>query len=178
MNSRFKINAVSLVLIVMSVAIYSCGPKQEEIVQNYPSGEVSRRHTVIDGKKEGKMTEYYKDGKIKGERLFENDLQVGKSVFYYPSGRIKETQYFKDGKINGGDTVFYESGKPEFMKTYAEGLMDGYIRKWGEDGTLIYEARYERDSLVEVKGQSLAGDSLAAKRLPVPTTKEKMFPKN
>ncbi len=178
MNCRFKINAVSFVLIVMSVAMHSCGPKQEEIVQNYPSGEVSRRHTVIDGKKEGKMTEYYKDGKIKGERLFENDLQVGKSVFYYPSGKIKETQYFKDGKIYGGDTMFYESGKPEFVRNYTNGLRDGYLRRWSEEGILLYEARYEQDSLVEVKGQSLADDSLAFKRLPIPTTKEKMFPKN
>lgn len=163
MNPLLKSYSTCLIVIIASLSIQSCGPKQEEIVQNYPSGEVSRRHFVIDGKKEGKMTEFYKDGKIKGERLFENDMQVGKSVFYYPSGKIKEAQYYKDGKINGGDTVFYESGKPEFMKTFTDGLMDGYIRKWGEDGTLIYEARYEMDSLVEVKGQLLYNDTTSVK---------------
>lgn len=178
MNPPFNKSTVYLIMIIASIVIPSCGPKQEEIVQNYPSGEVSRRHIEINGKKEGKMTEYYKDGKIKGERFFKNDLQVDQSKFYYPSGKIREIQYFQDGRLNGGDTMFYESGKPEFVRNYTKGLRDGYLRRWGEDGLLLYEARYEQDSLVEVKGQSLANDSLATKRLPVPTTKEKMFPKN
>jgi antitoxin component YwqK of YwqJK toxin-antitoxin module len=139
---------------------YSCGPRTEEVVQNYPTGEVSRRHTEIDGKKEGKMVEYYKDGKIKGERLFENDLQVGKSVFYYPTGEIKEVQYFESGKMQGGDTVFYENGHPKFVRNFRQGLLEGYIRKWDEHDSLIYEAKYAGDTLVEVKGQPLYPDTL------------------
>jgi antitoxin component YwqK of YwqJK toxin-antitoxin module len=163
MNKLFQFSiatSIYLFLLFSVSVIQSCGPRSEEVVQNYPTGEVSRRHTEINGKKEGKMIEYYKDGKIKGERLFKNDIQVGKSVFYYPTGEIKEVQYYEDGKMQGGDTVFYESGHPKFLRTFHQGLLDGYIRKWDTNDSLIYEARYAGDTLVEVKGQVLHPDSL------------------
>jgi antitoxin component YwqK of YwqJK toxin-antitoxin module len=152
-----------LVLGSALACLVSCGPKPVEIVQTYGTGAVSRRHTEINGKKEGKMTEYYKDGKVKGERLFENDVQVGKTVYYYPSGRIKEAQYYEEGKMHGGDTVFYENGKPQFLRTYNKGILDGYIRKWAQDGSLIYEARYANDTVVEVMGKAVHPDSLMSK---------------
>lgn len=155
-------------LLIIS-AIQSCGPRSEEIVQNYPTGEVSRRHTEINGKKEGMMIEYYKDGKIKGERLFKDDIQVGKSTFYFPSGAVKEVQYYEDGKMQGGDTVFYENGHPEFIRNFTKGALDGYIRKWDTKDSLIYEAKYAMDTLIEVKGQSLSQDTSSFRRLAPPS---------
>ena len=105
------------------------------------------------------MTEYYPDGKVKGVRQFENDIQVGKTVYYYPSGPVKEVQYYDQGKMNGGDTVFYENGRPKFLRSFDHGKLNGYIRKWAEDGSLIYEARYAQDQLVQVKGQDIDPDS-------------------
>ena len=105
------------------------------------------------------MTEYYKDGKKKGDRLFKNDIQIGKSTFYYPSGKVKEVQYYEEGKITGGDTLFYDTGEPEFLRTYTKGILDGYLRKWAPDGTIIYEAKYSNDTLVEVKGEPIKRDT-------------------
>src|SRR4030095_3295151 len=72
--------------------------KPKEIVQNYGTGQISRRYTEINHKKEGLMTDYYPSGKLKAERMFENDMQVGKTTLYYEGGEIKEVQYYKDGK--------------------------------------------------------------------------------
>ncbi len=141
----------------------ACKPEGEEVVQHYVTGEISRTHTEVKGKKQGKMTDYYRDGKIKGERLFENDQQVGRSVFYYPSGKIKEVQYFDQGKMHGGDTVYYELGNPQFLRTFEHGKLHGYIRKWAMDGTVTYEARYAHDTLVEVKGEPVHPDTLMNK---------------
>jgi hypothetical protein len=33
-----------------------------------------------------------------------------------------------------------------------EDKLHGYLRKWTTEGQLIYEARYEMDTLVEVQG--------------------------
>jgi antitoxin component YwqK of YwqJK toxin-antitoxin module len=151
---------ILLFLAVLVSLISSCGSKEVEIVQNYGSGEVSRKHIEINGKKEGKMTEYYKDGKIKGDRLFKDDIQVGKTIFYYPSGKIQEVQYYEEGKMNGGDTVFYETGQPQFLRTFHKGVLDGYIRKWAPDGSLTYEAKYSNDTLIEVKGVSVHPDTM------------------
>lgn len=140
--------------------LMACQPESKEIVQHYGTGQISRRHTEIDGKKEGPMTEYYPDGKVKGVRLFEHDLQVGKTIYYYPGGAVKEVQYYDLGKINGGDTVFYENGRPEFVRTFDHGKLHGDLRKWAEDGSIIYEARYDQDKLAEVKGQEVRPDSM------------------
>jgi antitoxin component YwqK of YwqJK toxin-antitoxin module len=153
----------TLILISVIAVFFSCKPKPTEKFLYYTSGEVSRKHIEIDGKKEGKMTEYYKDGTVKSERMFENDVEVGTSVFFYPNGAVKERIYLVGGKLNGGDTIFYEDGKPQFMRNWNHGILDGYIRKWDTIGNVTYEARYANDKLVEVKGQSVHPDSLIAK---------------
>lgn len=162
MKSRFFLTARCHFLFISVLLIFACknGPETIEVVQNYGDGKVSRTYTEIDGKKEGKMIDYYPDGSIKAERLFENNIQVGKTTIFYNSGSIKEVQYYSDGKIQGGDTVFYESGAPQFLLNFTDGIKDGYVRKWAEDGTLIYEAKYSNDTLIEVKGEPIKRDSL------------------
>ena len=148
----------TLLMIAVTVAFISCNRKAE-VVQNYGTGEISRKFITIDGKKEGLMTDYYPDGSLKGERFFENDIQVGKTTIYYQSGKVKEVQYYMDGKIHGGDTIFYENGKPEFVVTFDRGIKNGYLRKWSPEGILTYEARYQNDTLVEVKGEVIKRDT-------------------
>ena len=153
---------LSVILILGSTASISCKrePEKIEVIQNYSSGAVSRKYTTIDGKKEGLMVDYYPDGSLKAERLFENDMQVTKATNYHKNGAVKEVQYFKNGKVHGGDTIFYENGKPEMVVTFNEGVKDGYVRKWDIHDSLIYEAKYNMDTLVEVKGQLIRPDTL------------------
>jgi len=148
----------TLLMIAMAVAFISCNRKTE-VVQNYGTGEISRKFITIDGKKEGLMTDYYPDGSLKGERFFENDIQVGKTTIYYQSGKIKEVQYYVDGIVHGGDTIFYENGSPEFVVTFDRGIKHGYLRKWSLEGELTYEAKYQNDILVEVKGEVIKPDT-------------------
>ena len=150
----------ALYFLIIVAALYTAcrseSQKPEEKLQYYGNGEVSRRHYEVNGKKEGIMTDYYPDGKKRGERIFRNDLQSGRSVFYYPDGQIKEVQYFsEEGLKEGGDTVFYDTGGPQFLVTFKNGVKHGYVRKWSPEGELTYEARYEMDTLVEVKGKLL-----------------------
>ena len=133
-------------------------PKEQ--VDYYGTGEVQRRFMHINGKKEGKMTDFYPDGKIRGERFFANDKQIGKTTLFYPSGQVKEVQYYVDGFKEGGDTLWYENRQPQFVMEYKAGKRHGYLRKWSPEGLMIYEARFEQDSLVEVKGEKLKGGEI------------------
>lgn len=155
-----KILIIAILFLLSTVQSCQKGPEIEEVIGTYASGEISRRHTLVDGKKKGKMTDYYLDGKLKSERFFENDIQVGKSTFYYPSGKVQEVQYYDRGQKHGGDTIFYESGAPQMVVTFNHGQKDGYLRKWSENGTLIFEAKYAMEKLVEVKGEDLRHDTL------------------
>ncbi|NUN99691.1 MAG: hypothetical protein HUU01_03640 [Saprospiraceae bacterium] len=131
-------------------------PELEEQVDYYGTGQVQRRFTHIDGKKEGKMTDFYPDGKIRGERFFANDKQTGKTTLFFPDGQVKEVQYYVEGLKEGGDTLWYENRQPQFVMDYKAGKRHGYLRKWSPEGKMIYEARFEMDSLVEVKGQKVS----------------------
>lgn len=161
MKQPIQIFLISIMIVIQSLS--ACKSDTKEVILKYPTGEISQKHTEIRGKKQGKMTEYFKDGKIKTERLFENGQEVGRTVYYYPGGAIKEAQHYEGGKLQGGDTVFYENGTPQFLRNWNQGVLDGYIRKWGEDGVLIYEAKYANDKLVEVKGEAVHPDSLIHK---------------
>lgn len=150
----------------MPMAKHSSEPQEQ--LQNFASGEISRRFYLVNGKKEGKMTDYFIDGKVRSERIFENDRQVGKTVFFYPSGKTKEVQYYEDGLKHGGDTTFYEDGRLQFVLPFQQGKQHGYVRKWAPDGSLTFEARYEMDTLVEVRGQKIRPDKKAMR--PGPAT--------
>ena len=163
MNFNQSPKSLLLVLASMMVILFAPGCKQEpervEVLKNYMSGELSRRYYTVEGKKEGTMTDYHPDGTLKAERLFENDIQVGKTTIYHKNGKIREVQYYEDGKIHGGDTTFYDSGQPEMVITFNKGAKDGYVRKWDKDGTLVYEAKYANEKLVEVKGEPIKQDT-------------------
>lgn len=129
--------------------------KPVEILQNYATGEPSRRYFEVNGKKEGTMTDYYPRGQIKATRLFKNDIQVGRTILYYKNGKIQESQYYSNGVKHGGDTIFHENGLPRLAIQFTEGKKNGYVRTWDMEGKLIFEAKYEMDSLKEVKGKAI-----------------------
>ena len=136
------------------------GPQSAERVERYENGAVSRRVMIVDGKKEGKMTDYFNDGKIMGERWFKNGLQEGRTVMYYPSGKVKEVQYYTQGKQQQGDTIWYEDGRIQFTVFFKDDKKQGYLRKWGTDGKLVFESKYDRDTLIEVKGKPIPRESV------------------
>jgi len=92
---------------------------------------------------------------VMAERWFVNDLQQGKTVIYYESGKLKEVQYFKDGNHQGGDTIWYETGQLQFTVNFDKNLKHGELYKWSPEGTLIFNSRYQHDTLVAVKGNMI-----------------------
>jgi antitoxin component YwqK of YwqJK toxin-antitoxin module len=152
----------------IAFALYACNPQpaapaSAERVEYFENGQVSRRVSLVHGKREGKMTDYYNDGHLMAERYFANGMQEGRTLIYYPSGQLKEVQYFQKGKKHGGDTLWYESGQVQFVSTLQDDKLHGYLRKWAPTGELVYEAKYDLDTLIEVKGQPIDRNTSAAK---------------
>ena len=139
----------------LCLLLSACASSPEERIERYETGAVSRRVPFKNGKKEGLMVDYYPDGRLKGHRPFHQDLQHGRTVLYYPNGQVMEVQHYENGLRERGDTLFYENGQVQFVSTFKQGKKQGYLRKWSETGALIYEARYENDIVVEVKGEPL-----------------------
>lgn len=130
-------------------------PQPVEKLEYFETGNIQRRYTEVNGKKEGKMIDYYPDGTLLGERWFTDDKQIGRTNVYYKSGRLKEVQYYENGLKQGGDTLWYEDGKIEFATTFLNGKKNGVLRKWSPDGKIVFEASYNQDTLSEIQGKKL-----------------------
>lgn len=156
----FKTNSGILILLLFyGISYLSCKNNQDPSTPSeinkelhFPSGQLKVTWTEINGLKEGIMIEYDNQGHKRAERNFKANLETGRSLFYDKEGRISEVQYYEGGVKHGGDTMFDETGRPRFVLGFANGKKHGYLRKWYEDGRLLYEAKYDMDSLVEVKG--------------------------
>jgi hypothetical protein len=138
-----------------------------EHIERYETGQISRRVNIVKGKKEGIMTDYYNDGSLMAERNFVGGVQEGRTVIFYPGGQIKEAQYFENGKKQRGDTLWYENGKVQFATTFQDDKKHGYLRKWNPEGELIYEAKFDLDTLLEVNGNKIDSDNQSAKPTPL-----------
>jgi antitoxin component YwqK of YwqJK toxin-antitoxin module len=159
------LHRLPLILLLLSASACNAPSASQpaEVVQRYQTGVVSRRFYTLNGQKQGKMTDYYNDGRLMAERQFVADKQTGRTLIYYPGGQVKEVQYYLDGKKNGGDTLWYEDGRIQFVSHLQDDKMHGYLRKWAPDGTLVFEAKYDQDTLIEVKGQPIDRNVSAAK---------------
>lgn len=162
MGIRNFFHGLLMLALLLTNACDNPAPTTYERVEHYDNGQVSRRSNIVNGLKEGKMTDYFNDGKLMAERYFEKGQQIGRTVIYYPNGQTKEVQHFVKGEKQGGDTLWYEDGKIQFVTTLKDGKKHGYLRKWGADGAQIYEAKYNMDTLVEVKGQPIDRNTSAA----------------
>lgn len=160
-------NRITSIIITLAFGLQTaCGPaspQTEERVERFETGAVSRRVNLVDGKREGKMTDYFPDGKLMAERWFKMGKQDGKTTVFYPGGAVKEVQYYQGGAQTGGDTIWYEDGRIQFAVQFKESKKNGYLRKWGPAGDLIFEAKYAMDTLVEVKGESISQESIKAR---------------
>ncbi len=103
-----------LLVVVLPVAVlFACKPeasRENEVLQHYPSGELQRRHSEIDGKKEGgalREVQYYVDGKLNG----------GDTLFY-ADGKPEFVRTFDMGKLNGEVRKFSREGGVIFEAKY------------------------------------------------------------
>ena len=159
-----------IALLIVGISLTSCKnqstekdavPEVQEITDRFEDGPISRKYTLVKGKKEGKYQEYYHTGELLCERNFVNDIEEGKTVFYYRDGNIKEVMYLLNGNKNGGDTLYYEDGSFKYISTYKDGIRHGILKKWGEDGVVTYEAKFNMDTLIEVHGKPVKQEIIA-----------------
>jgi antitoxin component YwqK of YwqJK toxin-antitoxin module len=128
--------------------------KPVEVTENFLQGEISHRHFLVNGKKEGLETDYFPVGTPRIERMYRNGVQNGRTAMYFPQGQLMEVQYYgENGLKDGPDSTFYQTGELQTLLTYKAGKLNGYMRKWALSGDLFYEAKYEDDRLVEENGK-------------------------
>ena len=97
-----------LILILLSIAVLSCGNQDKEVVK-YPNGEIKYEVTLKDGLREGKLTEYFVGGKVSAISNWKASKLEGESIVYYENGNINQQNFFKGG-VRCCESKFYLEG--------------------------------------------------------------------
>ncbi|HQX44237.1 MAG: hypothetical protein IPO72_02015 [Saprospiraceae bacterium] len=142
--------AINIITILNFVFQFSCTQKQpNELITYHEKGNVEKRYTLKEGKKEGLCEVYYASGKLKGKLFFENDQQTGKTEYYYPSGKIKEVQYYEKGKRINWDSTYHENGAFQLISKYENGKIQGDQFRFDTSNQLTDHAVFNQDTLVK-----------------------------
>jgi hypothetical protein len=119
--------------------------KKEGVWESYYNGELKRKGSYKDGKKNGYYLIYGKNGGLWEKISYKNDIQDGICEWYYDNGQLKRKDLFKDGKMNGISESYYEDGTLKEKGGHVNGKMDGYWEFYNEDGGLKDRILFNKD---------------------------------
>lgn len=124
-----------------NVDVYRVGTAQNALTgctAHYTNG-------VIDGSTECEGT----GGKTVLTVSFSNEKYDGVSKIYNPqTGSLYKVIPWQAGVLNGEEKIYWlDTGKPNWDGNLSGGALDGSVKAWDHDGTLITDAMYSNGSL-------------------------------
>jgi len=128
--------------------------------ENGQAGLIKKEITYKDGKFNGLYRTYFENGQIAIEQFFKDGLKDGKSSFYYDDGKLLYTENYKNGKREGQIKRLYQNGNTWIIERYKKDQKNGLWEEYYEDGTLKYEAKWEKNELLEEHFYNENGDEM------------------
>lgn len=120
---------------------------------------IKSKELYVNGLKNGTAIKYYNSGELHYEIPFVNDLKHGVALEYNKKGEIITiTRYRKDqivvhdkinrfdeeGRKTGKWLAFYENGNVKEEKNYSNGKLEGYVKRYSQEGKLITAVKYTK----------------------------------
>ena len=118
---------------------------------------VKSKDLYINGSRNGKSILYYKNGIIGKEIPYVNDKKHGVGFEYDQEGNIITITRFRNNEIIVQEEInrydeedrkvgtwkkFYDNGNLKEEKSYSQGKLDGYLKRYNEDGKLVTAVKY------------------------------------
>ncbi|MCB2197334.1 MAG: hypothetical protein KQH79_15850 [Bacteroidetes bacterium] len=118
---------------------------------------VRSKELYINDERNGKAVKYYENGAILNEIPYRHDAKHGIALEYNKEGKIiTVTRYRKneivvreeinrldkEGRKTGKWQEFYDNGNIKEERNYSEGKLDGYVKRYNEDGKLVTAIKY------------------------------------
>jgi uncharacterized protein len=101
----------------------------------YPSGELTIKCTLKNGKLNGQMVKYHRNGILELRVNVVDDLYEGLLEEFYETGELHVKAFFKGGKKNGRYLQYYKNGKIEYEGWYIDDVAAGLTKLYHPDGT-------------------------------------------
>jgi antitoxin component YwqK of YwqJK toxin-antitoxin module len=121
-------------------------PLDGVIVERYPNGEVKRRTSYSDGKKEGRSVSFYESGARRDERTYRSNKAHGPHRGWWPEGGQKFEFNYRDDSRDGVQRQWYRSGALFTELILRDDVEVGMQRAFRENGRayINYEAKAGR----------------------------------
>ena len=124
---------------IYSKELYVNGKKNGHMFYYYPDGKISEIVSYLDDKKNGLAYKFDTDSIIISIiRYKENDVIFNEEINRYNNQKQK----------NGVWKIFYADGKVKEERTYLNGNLNGFVKKYDDQGYLLSIVRYENDEIV------------------------------
>lgn len=135
-------------LISLVVFVLSCGSKNEVDFQQLDISYDGEKavYLVNDKPFTGIAIEEYPSRLIKHH--IENGFEI-KELGFYPTGEKEREFLMKEGLKHGKCMLWYKDGTIQVEENYVDGHLDGLVKRYEFDGSLIEEKKYEKGQLVE-----------------------------
>ena len=80
---------------------------------------------------------------------------TGKTIIYFNNTEVvKEEMNYKKGYLDGERISYYKNGQVKLFGEYDKGKYDGTWKKYSEEGTMLFIATYQNDSLINFENHS------------------------
>ena len=80
---------------------------------------------------------------------------TGKAIIYFDGSQtVMEEMNYKKGYLDGERISYYKNGQVKLQGEYSKGKYDGTWKKYSKEGTMVFIATYQNDSLINFKTNS------------------------
>jgi antitoxin component YwqK of YwqJK toxin-antitoxin module len=126
------------------------GKKKETRMLYYPTGELFRERTLINGLRHGVEYDYYRNGQTKAERNYQNGKKEGSAKGFHSNGQLQRDFQFENGKPVSA-TIFYRSGEKWLVHTDFDdkGRLNGVSKEYDKQGNIMAERFYVNNYMVK-----------------------------
>jgi antitoxin component YwqK of YwqJK toxin-antitoxin module len=97
-------------------------PLTADVVFWYDSGQLNRKYTVINGKREGLFRMWHNNGQISQETTYRDGKREGLFRSWWTDGQIRIETTFKNDKIDGLKREWFKNGMRKEESTYENGV--------------------------------------------------------
>jgi antitoxin component YwqK of YwqJK toxin-antitoxin module len=129
---------------------YEGGNKIETELTYYPTGELFRQQTLVNGRIEGLEIDYYRTGQKKAERNYVNGKRDGSAKGFHINGNVQGDWIFESGEPVFA-TLFYSSGEKWLIYSHFDekGRLDGASKEYDKKGNLMAIRYYVKNEMVK-----------------------------
>ncbi len=129
---------------------YEGGNKIETELTYYPTGELFRQRTFVNGRIEGLEIDYYRTGQKKAERNYVNGKRDGSAKGFHINGNVQGDWIFESGEPVFA-TLFYSSGEKWLIYSHFDekGRLDGASKEYDKKGNLMAIRYYVKNEMVK-----------------------------